>query len=148
MTSDDLRIQPSRRPEVTAAITATTGLTPAVIARVVHAFYDRIRQDPLLGPIFADRITDWGPHLDQMVAFWCSVALQTGSYKGAPMPKHMGLPIDWVHFAHWLALFRQTTEAICTPEGAIHLQDRAERIARSLHIGVQDHAQTGSVPRF
>lgn len=148
MSTDDLRIQPSRRPEITEALIRQTGLTPDVIRQVVHSFYDRIRQDPLLGPIFAERITDWGPHLDQMVSFWSSVALQTGSYKGAPMPKHMGLPVDWVHFAHWLALFAQTTGAICTPEGAAHLQERAERIARSLHMGVREHAAAGGVPRF
>ncbi len=147
MTSDPTLL-PSRRPEITAALIEQTGLTPEVITRVVHGFYDRIRQDPLLGPIFAERITDWDPHLAQMVSFWSSVALMTGSYKGAPMPKHMGLPVEWVHFAHWLSLFAQTTQALCTPAGAAHLQERAERIARSLHMGVQEHANQTGVPRF
>ena len=143
------RILPSSvRPEITAALMARTGLDQAVITRVVHSFYDRIREDAVLGPIFAARISDWDPHLARMVEFWSSVALMTGSYKGAPVPAHVTLPVEWPHFEHWLALFAETTAEICTPEGAAHLQDRAERIARSLHMAVRDHAAQGSAPRF
>lgn len=149
MAPDTPRLLPnSARPEATAAITARTGLTETVIARVVHRFYDRVRADPVLGPIFAERISDWGPHLAQMERFWSSVALMSGRYKGAPMPAHLGLPVDWVHFAHWLALFRQTLDECCTPEGAAHMEERAKRIAKSLHMAVEDHRGKGQVPRF
>ena len=40
------------------------------IAEVVDTFYGRIRDDQLLGPIFAGAIgTEWGPHLDKMKTF-------------------------------------------------------------------------------
>jgi hemoglobin len=67
-----------------------------------------------------------------MVAFWSSVALMTGSYHGRPVPKHAGLPVTWEHFQRWLALFRETARETCTPEGAAHVIERAERIAQSL----------------
>ncbi|MFV0336529.1 MAG: group III truncated hemoglobin [Tropicimonas sp.] len=135
----------SARPQMTAEIMARTGLDEAVLSNLVHRFYDKVRADAVLGPIFAARISDWGPHLERMVAFWSSVALMTGRYHGAPVPAHAGLPVDWAHFERWLALFRETTAETCTPEGAAHVIERAERIARSLHMAVED-AKPHAVP--
>ncbi|MHA6323825.1 group III truncated hemoglobin [Roseivivax sp. CAU 1753] len=132
----------SARPEMTRALMARTGLDPAMLTDLVHRFYDRIRADAALGPIFADRITDWPPHLERMVAFWSSVALMTGTYHGAPVPKHAHLPVTWAHFERWLALFRATAHEVCPPAGAIHVIARAERIARSLHMAVEDAARS------
>ncbi|WP_121060804.1 group III truncated hemoglobin [Chachezhania antarctica] len=126
----------SARPEVTAAITAETGLDEDVLRELVHGFYDKVRRDPMLGPIFADRIDDWDPHLDRMVAFWSSVALMTGRYHGRPVPKHMPLPIGEAHFDRWLTLFRETAHEVCSPAGAELVIERAERIAQSLRMAV------------
>lgn len=128
----------SARPNVTADLMARTGLDDAMLTRLVHGFYDRVRADPLLGPIFDARITDWGPHLKQMVDFWSSVALMTGRYHGAPIPKHLPLPVEGEHFDRWLALFRATAHEICTPEGADWVIERAERIAASIHMNIVD----------
>ena len=128
----------SARPEITAALMAQTGLDETILTALVHDFYSRVRADAVLGPIFADRIADWAKHLDRMVAFWSSVALMTGRYHGAPMPAHATLPVSWAHFDRWLALFRQTADEVCPPEGAAHVIERAERIARSLHIAVEE----------
>lgn len=71
------------------------------------------------------------------MSFWSSVALMTGSYHGAPMPAHAQLPITWAHFEHWLALFRNTAIEVCPPKAVAYLVERAERIARSLHMAVE-----------
>lgn len=133
----ELRVTASLRPDQTARLIAKTGLNEDILHRLVHLFYDRVRADPDLGPIFAARITDWEPHLERMVAFWSSVALMTGRYHGAPLPAHASLPIDWGHFERWLDLFRQTANETCPPAGAAHVVERAERIARSLYMAVQ-----------
>ena len=134
----------STRPAMTSEIMARTGLDEAVLTQLVHSFYARVRSDAELGPIFASRITEWEPHLERMVAFWSSVALMTGRYHGAPVPKHAGLPVTWDHFERWLALFRQTADEVCTPEGAAHVIERAERIARSLHMAAEDVQRAGA----
>jgi len=55
------------------------------IRQLVDAFYVKVRLDPELAPIFADAIPgDWQPHLSKMYAFWSSVMLTTGRYKGNP----------------------------------------------------------------
>lgn len=138
----------SARPEMTARIMAETGLDEAILTTLVHRFYGKVRADAVLAPIFAARIRDWGPHLERMVAFWSSVALMTGRYHGAPVPAHAGLPVAWEHFDRWLALFRETAHEVCPPAGAAHVILRAERIAESLHMAVQEAArrEAGTAP--
>ena len=130
----------SARPAMTVALMERTGLDEGMLTALVYRFYARVRADEVLGPIFEARINDWGPHLDRMVAFWSSVALMTGRYHGAPMPAHAELPIDWNHFERWLALFRETAIETCPKEGAAHVITCAERIARSLHMAVENAA--------
>ena len=125
-----------RRERMSAEIAARTGITEAMIERLVHAFYDKVRADEVLAPVFDARIQDWAPHLAQMSAFWSSVALMTGRYHGTPMVKHMPLPVDAGHFDRWLELFEATARAVCPPEAADHFVERARRIAASLELGV------------
>jgi hemoglobin len=113
------------------------GVTEAMIRELVHTFYARVRGDPLIGPIFNTRIVDWPAHMEKLCAFWSSVTLMTGRYKGTPMRVHAELPgIASEHFQRWLALFRATAQDIC-PEGAAALFiDRSRRIADSLQLGI------------
>lgn len=129
----------ARREAATARIRAETGIDEAMIDALVEGFYAKVRDDALIGPVFAERIADWGPHLAQMKLFWSSVALSTGVYEGRPMPKHLPLPVDGRHFDRWLELFRETARALCPPVAAEHFIARAERIAQSLELGVAAH---------
>ncbi len=133
----EILARPSVRPDETQAISARTGLSEAQLERLVHSFYAKVRDDDLLGPIFAARISDWEPHLEKMVAFWSSVTLKTGRYHGRPVPAHLPLPIEGEHFERWLMLFRQTAKEICRPEGAALVIEAAERIARSLRMATE-----------
>lgn len=136
MMTNQLPSGPERRAQITRAIVETTGIDEAMIERLVHAFYARVREDALLGPIFDARIEDWDRHLERMCAFWSSVALMTGRYSGQPMRAHMPLPVDGEHFDRWLVLFEATARAVCPPAAAEHFLERARRIAQSLELGV------------
>jgi len=125
-----------RRERISAEIAARTGITEAMIERLVHAFYDKVRADEVLAPVFEARIQDWAAHLARMCAFWSSVALMTGRYHGTPMVKHMPLPVDAGHFDRWLALFEQTAREICPGEAEAHFVELARRIAASLELGI------------
>ena len=126
----------ARREQLTAEIVARTGIDDAMIEALVRAFYRKVRQDALLGPIFEARIRDWEPHLQRMCAFWSSVALMSGVYHGSPMGVHMRLPVDATHFDRWLALFEDTARDICPPVAANHFIERAQRIGESLELGI------------
>ena len=135
----------SARPEMTAAVTAATQLDEALLRTLVQGFYSKVRSDTLLGPIFAEHVSDWAPHIERMVTFWSSVALMTGRYHGRPHQAHTKLAISAMHFDRWLALFRETARETCSPAGAAHLITRAERIARSLLSAVEE-TQTAPAP--
>lgn len=125
-----------RQRRATAEIAAQTGIDAAMIDRLVRTFYGKVRQDEVLGPVFAARISDWEPHLARMCEFWSSVALMTGIYHGRPMEKHLPLPVDARHFDRWLRLFGDTAREVCPPAAADHFIERAQRIAHSLEMGI------------
>lgn len=129
-----------RRALTTAEIVERTGIDANMIRNLVHAFYARVREDEMLAPIFNERISEWDVHLDNMCAFWSSVALATGHYHGSPMQKHMPLPADARHFDRWLFLFEQTVRDICPDVAAEHFLERARRIAQSLELGIAGNA--------
>ena len=109
-----------------------------MIRSLVHGFYDRVRGDTLIGPIFNRVIgEDWDNHLAKMCDFWSSVMLMSGRYKGNPMIAHIRLKtVLPEHFERWLSLFRATAGELCPPEIAKLFIDRAENIARSLQLGM------------
>ena len=105
-------------------------LTLEDIKLLVDTFYDRIREDKLLAPIFNERIQDrWPIHLEKMYKFWQTVLLQEHTYFGSPFPPHAQLPIDHQHFAAWLDLFGKTVDELFTGEKATEAKWRAEKMA-------------------
>lgn len=100
------------------------------IKLLVDTFYDRIREDELLGPIFDERIQDrWPIHLEKMYKFWQTVLLQEHTYFGSPFPPHAQLPVGHEHFAAWLALFNKTVDDLFTGEKATEAKWRAQKMA-------------------
>lgn len=125
-----------RREAIIDGIAAATGIDEAMIERLVRAFYRRVMGDPLLGPIFSAKISDWDAHIGKMCAFWSSVALMSGRYHGQPMTAHLPLPVDTPHFDRWLKIFAATAHNLCPPKAAAHFLERAHRIADSLELGI------------
>ncbi len=110
------------------------GVDADFIDDLVENFYGKIREDDLLGPIFAERIADWPPHLARMKAFWRSVLHNSGEFSGNPMLKHLAIPgLELQHFARWLELFYETLrEAEGDREATQLVGGRARMIADSL----------------
>lgn len=125
-----------RRAEMAAEITARTGIDDAMIERLVRRFYERVRADALLGPIFEARIANWEAHMRRIDQFWLSAALMSGDYSGNPTARHAPLPVDAEHFDRWLALFEDTARDVCPPAAAEHFVHRARLIADGLELGV------------
>ena len=108
------------------------------IRRLVDAFYAKIRMDPELGPIFARAIPgDWQPHLNKMYAFWSSVMLTTGRYKGNPVARHLAVDgIELKLFERWLTLFDQTCHDQFDERVSAEFLAKADRIAESLKLAL------------
>ena len=127
-----------KRAEKRAAAEAI-GVDADYIDELVETFYGKIRADELLGPIFAERITDWPVHLARMKAFWRSVLHNSGEFAGNPMLNHVAIPgLEERHFAHWLTLFYATLRELAPTDDATRLvADRARMIADSLLTGIE-----------
>lgn len=123
-------------------------LDEEMVRKVVHGFYDEIRRDDLLGPIFNGIIAPdrWPYHLDKMCDFWSSTLLRTARYEGRPMPPHLAIPeLGEEHFRRWLKLFRATVSRICPPDVARIFMSRALRIAHSFRLGIAFHRGENSL---
>jgi hemoglobin len=113
------------------------GVDEALIRKVVHTFYTRVRADDLIGPIFNRVITDWDEHLAKLCDFWSSVLLMSGRFHGAPMAVHVRIDeIAPRHFQRWLALFHDTVREVCPPDAAALFVARSDMIAQSLQFGI------------
>jgi len=97
------------------------------IVRLVNRFYDRVRQDALLAPIFSH--VDWPAHLPTMYEFWASLLLGEGTYRGDPLQKHLALTVREEHFERWLKHFSDTIEAEFDGPKADEARDVAHNIA-------------------
>jgi len=97
---------------------------------LVDTFYDKVRDDQLIGPIFNERIQNrWPQHLAKMYTFWQTVLLGEHTYYGSPFPPHAQLPLEKEHFERWLALFSETLQELFSGETADEAIWRANKMA-------------------
>lgn len=112
-------------------------LTDEAIGKLVDTFYDKVRVDPELGPVFNNAIHDWDSHLQTMRNFWSSVMLTSGRYKGNPVAVHQRVNgIEMELFARWLALFDETCREMFDPDLVDAFNVKARRIAESLQLAL------------
>ena len=117
------------------------------IAALVESFYTAARQDPLLGPVFNARVTDWPHHFTAITAFWAAQLRGRGTYRGQPIAAHQRLAAA-IHpdmFTRWLVLWQAKTTELMPPADAEVLQAKAARIATVLAGAIADtNAKAGA----
>ena len=117
--------------------------TRADVVRLVDSFYDRVRADDLLGPIF-DTVarTDWAVHLPKMYDFWDTVLFGSAAYHGQLLGVHVALStrvaLGDAEFQRWLGLFLANVDGLFAGRLADEAKLRAGRIAAVMrhHVGV------------
>jgi len=118
------------------------------IKELVDCFYSRVREDDLLGPVFAAAVGEnWEEHLAKMSDFWSTVVLVSRRYKGNPMQVRMELPrLTQSHFERWLSLWRITTSELLGESHAEIFVSKAEFMAERLLSAVDLHHDSLSAP--
>jgi hemoglobin len=111
------------------------------IVRIVDTFYERVKQDELLGPIFTEKAkVNWEKHLPVMYDFWENVVFYTGNYSGNPMRIHQQLhqriPLAKADFNKWLKLFFKTVDQLYRGEHAELIKQRAQSIATVMQLKI------------
>lgn len=108
------------------------------IVRLVDRFYEKVRDDQMLGFIF-DQVAQvhWPAHLPKMYAFWQTVLFRDGGFRGDPIGKHARLePLTNMgreQFDRWLALFVETVDELFSGENAGHIKRCAADMANVIH---------------
>ena len=106
---------------------------------LVDRFYEKVRLDPTIGPIFNDAIEDWPTHLALLKDFWSTVLLTSARYKGDPLSTHLKLPLQPAHFERWLTLFAETAEEVMPPDHAHRVITKSHRIAENFKRAMSLH---------
>jgi len=117
------------------------------IKTLVDTFYEKVREDILLAPIFNTVIEDrWTEHLEKMYTFWQTVLLGEHTYYGSPFPPHAKLPVTKEHFDRWLKLFFETISENFEGEKADEAQWRASKMAEMFQYKIAHYRDSGSKP--
>ena len=88
------------------------GIDDAFISQLVESFYDTVRQDDMLGPIFAERIGDWPHHLARMKDFWA-----LGDY---PEVAKRLQPLESLRMSPYLHARKHPLTNVVAPKTAAH----------------------------
>ena len=114
------------------------------IERLVNQFYERVKADLLIGPVFTEIArVNWEKHLPLMCDFWENAILFTGTYQGNPMDLHKHLhkamPLLQEHFQQWNHLFITTVDGLFSGEKALLAKQRALKISAILQAEIIDN---------
>jgi len=107
---------------------------------LVRTFYDQIREDKELGPIFNKQIYDWESHLERLTDFWETNLMAVRSFKGNPLLKHKILDaknkyqIENYHFGIWLRYWITTVNKLFVGEKAEIAKNRARKMGTFMYF--------------
>jgi len=109
---------------------------------LVTTFYDKVRKDALLAPIFNSVITDWEHHLERLTNFWESNLFFKKTFSGDPVGKHIDVDmslnggINEMHFGVWLNLWYETIDELFAGEVAKIAKNRARSMSTFIHLKI------------
>ena len=117
------------------------------ITTLVYTFYDKIRKDDLLGPIFNSHISDekWPEHLKKLTDFWETNLFGVAKFKGNPTQKHLNVDknlnhtTSQEHFGRWLQIWFQTIDSLFEGHLANRAKEGARRMAHGQFMAIFNH---------
>jgi truncated hemoglobin YjbI len=104
--------------------------------QLVRSFYATAREDPVIGPVFADAVADWEHHYCVVHDFWSRALLGTSRYQGFPFTVHTSLKVGPEHFDRWLEIFRAAAADILPPEAARRAILKVEHMSVCFQAGL------------
>ncbi|MCE2822045.1 MAG: group III truncated hemoglobin [Bacteroidota bacterium] len=110
---------------------------PADIRLLIDTFYEKVKNDEVIGYIFNDVANvNWEHHLPVMYAFWEFLLLDNAdAYRGNPIQKHLDLhakhALKAAHFDRWLALFQSSVDELFEGPVAENAKFRAFAISET-----------------
>jgi hemoglobin len=116
---------------------------------LVDHFYDKVKIDVLLGPIFNGILEGhWPGHLQKLYRFWQTILLDEHTYHGSPFPPHAQLPVERKHFDRWIELFEKTVDEQFVGEKATEAKLRANKMAEMFQYKIEQYKSNSIKPLF
>ncbi len=112
---------------------------------LVSTFYEKVRADKVLGPIFNSIITDWESHLERLTDFWESQLFLKRKYVGNPLAVHQQVDtrveggVKPEHFGLWLNLWYATLDELFAGETAAIAKNRARNMSTMFYLKIFEH---------
>lgn len=114
---------------------------------LVRTFYQKVRKDNVLGPIFNSIISDWESHFIVLTDFWEAQLFLKRKYYGNPVVVHqevdvkMNNSITSEHFGLWLNLWFETIDTLFEGETAWIAKNRAQKMSTMLFLKIFENRQ-------
>jgi hemoglobin len=142
---DDRSNTPDAAPEIDEAeeAAARVVIEDALKAGLVR-FYEKIKADELIGPMFARAVHDWDAHIRTMQDFWSRAILSTERYTGQPFQPHVGMGIQSAHFERWLALWKEAADETMPEPLAEHVVAMASNMSHCWGAALERFVQQGA----
>ena len=120
------------------------------IELLVNSFYTRVKQDELLAPIFNNvGFFSWDTHIPVMVSFWETLLLDTATYKGNTMQKHIVLhkqhPLTTELFDRWKSLFYSTLDELFEGDKVAEAKKKVEAMIGLMQFKIEESAKKGFI---
>lgn len=114
------------------------------VSRLVLTFYEQIRKDDLLGPIFNQAIPEdeWPTHLVKLTDFWEASLISDKRFFGSPTKAHIGVDkaqnhqISQLHFHRWLEIWVATIDSLFEGSVAEKAKAKARQMATGQYIAI------------
>ena len=117
------------------------------VKQLVDTFYEKVREDELLNPIFNNVIKEhWPEHLEKMYRFWQTILLEEHTYFGSPFVPHAKLPVEKEHFDRWLKLFFSNIDDQFEGEKVEEAKWRGQKMAEMFQMKIEMNKNSNSTP--
>lgn len=70
------------------------------------SFYEKLLTEPATNSLFTH--LDMPHHMPKIYSFWQTILMGEITYRDNAMAKHLNLPLEKIHFTHWLRLFEES----------------------------------------
>ena len=121
------------------------------VSKLVNAFYDKVRIDEELGPIFNSAVDNWSQHIDKLTDFWEMNLFGGKIYEGNPIAAHnhadavSGGSITPFLFGTWLNLWFATIDEHFIGENTQILKRRARKMQTILMVSIFENRQKSNM---
>jgi hemoglobin len=118
------------------------------VKHLVVSFYQKVRKDKVLGPIFNQVIVEWEAHFELLTDFWETQLFLKRKYHGNPVTAHqevdekVGHSVTSEHFGLWLNLWFETIDELFEGETAWIAKNRAQKMSTMLFLKIFEHRTT------